>query len=188
MSTHPLLNPAPTWVPPYSRFVELHHGCADNDAIDIRQNGIDLSKCRTDTDFGQGFYTTTILRQAQHWAWYRALQRGHPQVAGYSPVVLTFRLDRHRLSKLWTLSFVLGDYHRDDFWSLVQHCRQSGPRSPNDHHGPRHTSSGFWYDLVCGPVSAFWPQRVAMVDADQFSFHTDVAVKLLKNFTVSQVP
>jgi hypothetical protein len=26
-----------------------------------------------------------------------------------------------------------------------------------------------WYQLVSGPVAAFWKQRVAMVEADQFS-------------------
>lgn len=30
---------------------------------------------------------------------------------------------------------------------------------------------GGWYELVSGPVAAFWEQRVAMEDSDQFSFH-----------------
>ena len=71
------------------------------------------------------------------------------------------------LDKLISLQFVRGDYGYDDYWSLVQHCRQSTPTAVNDHRRP---ATG-WYDIVSGPVTAFWTQRGAMVDSDQFSFH-----------------
>jgi hypothetical protein len=70
---------------------------------------------------------------------------------------------------------VSGDYDNEDFWSLVQHCRQSKPKAPNDHKRP---PTG-WYDLVMGPVAAFWDQRVAMVEADQVSFHTKAGIDIL---------
>ncbi len=82
------------------------------------------------------------------------------------------------------MCFVLGDYDDLDYWSLVQHCRQSPPTgSPGQHHHkyPGAISSpDWWYDLVVGPVSAFWAQRVTMADADQFGFHTDDAIEILQ--------
>jgi hypothetical protein len=36
-----------------------------------------------------------------------------------------------------------------------------------------------WYDIVSGPVAAFWKQRSPMADSDQVSFHTQGACKLL---------
>lgn len=79
------------------------------------------------------------------------------------------------LDKLLSLHFVRDDYDNDDFWSLVQHCRGSVPADPSrgiaevvrDHRRP---PTG-WYQLVSGPVSAFWTQRAAMAGADPFSFH-----------------
>ena len=174
-----ILNPAPPWGPPRSDRVVLWHGCTAFDKDAIERSGIDLKFCAADTDFGRGFYTTTLERQARQWAWNRfyKLQKGDPKTKNY-PVVLRFRVRRYSVSKtspaldcgladLESLAFVIGDYNNDDFWSLVQHCRQSTPGNDHDH---KKEPSG-WYDLVSGPVAAFWDQRVAMDDADQFSFH-----------------
>ncbi|HQU46008.1 MAG TPA: hypothetical protein PK867_24560, partial [Pirellulales bacterium] len=70
-------------------------------------------------------------------------------------------------------------------------CRQSTPADPirgiaqqirnhkcNSHVGP--TRDG-WYDVVSGPVAAFWDQRVAMLGADQIGFHTMDAVTVLNS-------
>lgn len=154
----------------------------------IQANGIDLSLCAVNTDFGRGFYTTTLERQARQWAWGRFYkwQLLHPTGTGNQPVVLRFRVRRSAspsvtgpldegLDELTSLAFVLADYHYEDYWSLVQHCRQSTTIAIDDHRHPK----GGWYDLVSGPVAAFWEQRVAMHDADQFSFHTDKGVGLL---------
>ncbi len=54
-----------------------------------------------------------------------------------------------------------------------------------DHLGPVSESGGEWYDIVCGPVAAFWDQRSAMNDADQISFHTITAAKLLTDLIKS---
>ena len=35
--------------------------------------------------------------------------------------------------------------------------------------------------MVSGPVAAFWQQRSAMLDADQYSFHTQRGVDVLND-------
>jgi hypothetical protein len=161
----------------------------------MERHGIDISRCAVNTDFGRGFYTTTLEPQARHWAWdrYYKWQKDNPGISGNQPAILRFRVRRysltnptsdldHGLSELASLVFVRGDYANEDFWSLVQHCRQSTPEDKkrgiveivHDHKKP----PGGWYELVSGPVAAFWQQRVAMTDSDQFSFHAD-GVRLL---------
>jgi hypothetical protein len=169
----PLFDPAPPWEPPRSAFLVLYHGCTTRDQASIEEAGIDLSKCRVDADFGRGFYTTTILYQARQWAWtrYEALAGGRRRKN--RPAVLRFRVPRHELARLKWIAFVLAAPGRDDFWSLVQHCRQSTPSSINDHRGPMRLPDGTrWYDMACGPVASSWKQKFAMQDADQISFHT----------------
>jgi hypothetical protein len=68
---------------------------------------------------------------------------------------------------------VRGDFDAEHYWSLVHHCRLGAA----DHARP---VSG-WYDVVYGPVAAFWNQRMAIGDADQISFHTAAAETLLNN-------
>jgi len=187
----PILNPAPSWTNPRARYLELWHGCTTDDKNDIESQGIDPLKGRPNTDFGRGFYTTTLERQARHWAWARYYDPKFSRATGVQPVVLHFTVDRHKLAKLQSLCFTIGDYDYKDFWSLVQHCRQSTPPSDppprlvNDHLGPVN-ESGQWYDIVCGPVAAFWDQRSAMNDADQISFHTKKAAKVLNGLMKSK--
>jgi hypothetical protein len=170
----PVLHPAPPWQPALSDYQILWHGCTALDKNGIEKSGIDLTRCAVDSDFGRGFYTTTLERQARQWAWGRFYdwQAKNPTGTGNQPVVLRFRVPRYTaatpgLDQLLSLEFVRGVYDNEEFWSLVQHCRSSIPASPNNH---RHPKTG-WYQLVSGPVAAFWKQRVAMDDADQFSFH-----------------
>ena len=180
-----IYHPAKPWAPPRSRFIRLYHGCTKADANLIIQNGIDLQLCRVDSDFGRGFYTTTVVYQARQWAWTRSYAA--QQKRGNHPVVLRFVVDRHDLAYLASIQFVLGGRSREDFWSLVQHCRQSTPNAINDHNGPVHMHDGTrWYDMACGPVSAFWRQRYCMVGADQFGFHTPGAVRLLQSLIDSR--
>lgn len=175
----PIYAPAPPWSPPRSRYIRLYHGCTSVDAANIA-TGIDLTKCRIDTDFGRGFYTTTVRYQARQWAWTRFYDPAVARIRPNQPVVLKFVLDRHQLADLLFISFVLGGRSKKSFWSLVQHCRQSTPGTINDHRGPVPQSDGTrWYDVACGPVAAFWRQKYAMHDADQVSFHTDRGVRLL---------
>jgi hypothetical protein len=176
----PVLNAAPTWKPDLSDYAILWHGCTALDKNGIEKAGIDLTMYAPDTDFGRGFCTTTLERQANQWAWDRFYdwQARHPGSTANQPVVLRFRVRRYSvkprnsalddgLDQLLSLHFVRGDYNNEDYWSLVQHCRQSTTAAPNDHRCPPNNS----YQMVSGPVAAFWKQRVAMTDADQISFH-----------------
>jgi hypothetical protein len=176
----PILKKAPAWSAPLSDHVILWHGCTAIDKNQIEKGPIDLKVCAVDTDFGRGFYTTTLERQARQWAWDRFFdwQARNPKGTANQPVVLRFRVRRYSvkprrsalddgLDKLLSLQFVLGDYHNKDYWSLVRHCRTSTGAAVHDHKRP---PTG-WYQMVSGPVAAFWKQRVAMDDADQFSFH-----------------
>jgi hypothetical protein len=184
----PILNPAPLWQSDLSDYVILWHGCTAFDKDAIEANGIDPTIGRVNVDFGRGFYTTTLERQARQWAWNRFFewQAKNPSVTGNQPVVLRFRVRRYGvksrrsvlnkgLDQLLSLAFVLGDYNSENYWSLVQHCRQSVPGDPAKGivevvNGHRRPPTG-WYEMVSGPVAAFWEQRVAMDGADQFSFH-----------------
>jgi hypothetical protein len=190
----PILYAAPPWQSPLSDYQILWHGCTADDKNGIEKSGIDLSRCAVDTDFGRGFYTTTLERQARLWAWERFFdwQAKNPTKTGNQPVVLRFRVRRYSvaprrsdledgLDKLLSLRFVRGDYHNEEYWSFVQHCRRSIPADPKTKQAEvvhDHRCQTKWYQLVSGPVAAFWKQRVAMNDTDQFSFH-DSATYLL---------
>lgn len=155
--------PPPNWT---NQNLALYHGTVDA-AVAAVLTGINLNKGRRFTDFGQGFYTTTVERQAITWAW--VVSQQHP---GTLPAVIRFDVDRDKLASLEYLWFVRGNYDADDFWSFIFYCRQG-----KSAHG-RITG---WYDIVIGPVAASWRQRLAIFDADQVSFHTDKAASLLKN-------
>src|SRR4051794_31869345 len=116
-----LLNAAPPWDLPRSRYVILWHGCTTADKNEVEARGVDVTAGRPDVDFGRGFYTTTIDRQARHWAWIRYYDPRFRRSTAVQPVVLRFRVARHRLARLASLSFVLGGYENEDYWSLVQH-------------------------------------------------------------------
>ena len=104
----PIYAPAPAWSPPQSRYITLYHGCTSHDATSILQYGIDLARCRHDTDFGRGFYTTTVLYQARQWAWARFYDPAVAQQRPNQPIVLKFVVNRHYLARLTCISFVLG--------------------------------------------------------------------------------
>jgi hypothetical protein len=185
---------APPWEPARSDFIVLWHGTLSIFRQGI-ENGISRSRCAVDTDFGQGFYTTTLERQARFWAWdrFNRWMVGNP-TQGVRPVIMRFRVRRSSVPKssakrdrgldsLNCLDLIRGGFDNDDYWSLVQHCRSSTPAGPNGLPGAvindhKRKPNG-WYDVVAGPVAAFWEQRVAMADADQYSFHTKAATRIL---------
>ncbi len=133
----------------------LYHG---THSIALREiflmKKFDLAKCRTDLDFGKGFYTTTNYGQAMAWARRAARRfnrgRRHGRVLA-RPSAIEFSLSRNAIAELETMFFIRPD---DDYWSLVRHCRQSR------NHARSHAS--FWYDGVAGPVAtgdltSVWP-------------------------------
>jgi hypothetical protein len=198
MSLYPvnILNPAPRWDPRQWEHIVLFHGTTGNDANNIWQKGIDARYFRPNTDFGPGFYLTSLKPQARHWAWLRYYPHRGGLPGGKSPngpVVLTFVLSRQVLAELEALQFfVRGSYGNEDYWSFVQHCRQNpapaGPPPysgvpPNVHRPPPLTP---WYDIVAGPVASAWEQRQMAADSDQISFHTRKAVNILNNYIEGQ--
>src|SRR5580704_8377477 len=100
--TVPLLYPAPEWTAERSEYVILWHGCTMLAKDNIETNGIDLTRCEPDTDFGRGFYLTTLERQAQQWAMeqYRKSFTRKPGATGNPPVVLRFRVRRYTRTPL----------------------------------------------------------------------------------------
>jgi hypothetical protein len=115
---------------------------------------LDRTKFNAKTDFGEGFYVTTSLHQAQQWANQRCRSTTH-----LNPEVLEYHLLRDMIEKLSHLAFIMDttDYHE-----FVEYCR---PGNPN--HGPPPRSAP--YDVVCGPVR-LWPQRIVLANCDQILF------------------
>ena len=117
------------------------------------------------TDFGPGSYTTTIERQARKWAAEIAFSMN------IAPAVVEIVIPRTELAGLQSLVFVRGDDFDDDFWSFIHHCRAG----PADHGRTQPNAS---YDVVYGPVTAYWNQRMIIGGGDQISFHTSAAEKI----------
>ena len=161
-------NTPPTWS---NGPLTLYHGTLIRHKASLAA-GINPALGRSHTDFGIGFYTTTLLDQAKSWAWdaaHKSIAAGDSSARG---CVLAFTLDRNQAASLHSLAFVRGDRDADDFWSLIFHCRQGLPGHGRS--GPKPE-----YDIVYGPVAAFWQQRVLMMNADQISFHTPAGANLL---------
>lgn len=180
-----LLDPPQPWTGQRSRYVILWHGCTSSDKEKIEAAGIDPTVGRPNPDFGRGFYTTTIEHQARQWAWKRFRDRHIRRRGKFQPVVLRFKVDRHKLSRLKWLGFIDGRYTNEDFWSFVQHCRTSSAEDIHDHGGSVAEDGSRWYDVVSGPVAAFWEQRSTLHDADQISFHTRKAAQVLTDLVRS---
>lgn len=155
--------PTAVWT---NKSLRLYHGTIDTEVQSILA-GVNVTKGPSNRDFGQGFYTTTLGRQALTWAWQRSVRK-----RGTNPVVIQFDVDRDDLASLDSLWFVRGSFDADDFWSLVHHCR-SGRAS----HARR--IAGRQYDIVIGPVAASWKQRLSISDVDQVSFHTRRGARIL---------
>jgi len=165
MVSSPVLYPPPAWT---NQDFVLYHGTIDSYATELVRGKILTSLGRTHTDFGPGFYTTSLPRQAHSWA-----ARLAASIPGTQPAVVQLHLSRTDLARLESLAFVRGDFDAEDFWSLVQHCRTGATG-----HG-RPAESGSYYDVVYGPIAAFWNQRMCALNADQMSFHTPAAEQVL---------
>ena len=111
----------------------LFHGTDLPSAQAILTQGIRLSFCRPGTDFGRGFYGTTLLHQAKNWANRRCLTLQAAGVPNAIAAVMRFSVSRNALANLEALSFVTDgpQVSTSDFWKFVWHCRmQIGPHRP----------------------------------------------------------
>lgn len=147
--------------------VILYHGTLDRHAPSVLAS-VDLRFARPNQDFGRGFYTTTLKRQAVFWA-HRLARRSRSRDR---PAVIAFEVALGNLARLESLAFVRGEFEADRFWGFVWRCRES-----DADHG--RASNGGWYDLVVGPVAADWKQRTSIHNSEQLSFHTVAASDML---------
>lgn len=161
-----LLDPPTAWT---NQKLVVYHGTLETSADRILEHGVSVARGLPGSDFGIGFYTTTLRRQAGQWAW--NLARKTP---GLKPAILEYEIDRDALGSLEALSFVRGDHDAEDFWSFVVHCRLG-------RQGHARSGGSGYYDVVFGPVAAFWERRALIQGADQISFHTAAAERLLND-------
>jgi Protein of unknown function (DUF3990) len=164
MSALPVTYAPPPWS---NQDMVLYHGTIDVFVPAILSK-IEVSRGRPHTDFGPGFYTTTVFRQAHTWAEQLAATRS----TGGAAAVVEVTISRRNLAGLQSLAFVRGDFAAEDFWSFVHHCR--GGAVDHGRAGPQPC-----YDIVYGPVAASWNQRLVLAEGDQISFHTDAAEVIL---------
>jgi len=73
------------------------------------------------------------------------------------------------LAGLESIWFVRGDAQAEEYWSFVHHCRTGGD----------HARAGQWYDIAIGPLASSWRSRLTFLGADQISFHTTGAERIL---------
>jgi hypothetical protein len=150
-----------TWANP--SLLRLFHGTVDLHMGSIQQS-VNVTVGRIIVDFWQGLYTTTNFVQAIAHA-RNILHRFRP-CGARAAVVAIFTIDRHALSSLPSLSFVLPT---SDFWDLIDWCR-AGNRT---HH------AGGYYDVVSGSVVEDFRRRLIHSGYDQVSFHNPGTVSVL---------
>ncbi len=110
--------------------ITLYHGS------NIRIEKIDLSLCNPYKDFGQAFYLTADIAQAEEVA------NARVDIFGGEPVVNKFRFDEALLSN-GTLSFRFFDAYNEDWADFVYQHRDETNTPPYIH--------GF--DVVYGPIA-----------------------------------
>jgi hypothetical protein len=143
---------------PWPAVLSLFHGTDSAGARSIQRRGVQAVPTSISLDFGPGFYTTTIRRQAESWANRRVQVRGGTPPAA----VLEWQVRSSVLAqRLEILPFVIGNAH---FWDLVVHCRGGG----TDH---LHVSNGNFFGHVAGPLARDWRKRLVHRDSDQYTFH-----------------
>jgi hypothetical protein len=166
-----IVRPEPPPVAWQNQDLILYHGTRFHYAEEIIRAGIKLSVCSPLTDFGRGFYTTTLLPQAMKWS-AQLSERNNETVGG----ILEYRVKREDLAQLDILWFTFTTTSEEfsNFWSFVFHCRDG-----NEWH--KQNGTMLYYDVVVGPVADKWKDKFLIEDADQVSFHTDKAASILKN-------
>ena len=157
----------PHWTNPG---IVLFHGTVRS-AVPSILAGVDIRKGDPETDFGRGFYTTTLERQAREWA----VDKSVGLLGKSPPAVIRLTVDRIRLAELESLAFVRGARDAVDYWSFVSTCRKGQPHR---------AGSSSYYDVVYGPVAIRWEEPAiseVFSGFDQIGFHTSNAEHLLND-------
>jgi hypothetical protein len=157
-----MLQRQPPWT---NQALVVYHGTVLAHTASVL-DGIDLTRCDNDSDFGRGFYTTTNLKQA------RIFAKISQKLNGGKAAVVSFRVDRDALAALDSLWFVRCTADAEDFWRIIESCRRFGTTN---------RARDKWYDIAVGPVARSYQVRSAWDGYDQISFHTDKAVGILDN-------
>jgi hypothetical protein len=152
----------PAWT---NQDIVLYHGTSLPQANDIVSDQVKLYFGNRAADFGRGFYTTTNLSQARRHSAKRSKYRG------LGSAVVQITLPREELAYLHGLAFVLGEASATDFWSLIEFCRTG--MSGHARHAAK------FYDVVYGPVTSNYRERLLHRGFDQVSFHTERALETL---------
>src|SRR5437868_1542573 len=92
--------PAPFDLPPTwsNGPLVLYHGTVAAHAASIQALGVNPLKGRLGTDFGPGFYTTTVERQAKSWAFFAAAAGKVSGPGGTTGAVVRLEVDRDALA------------------------------------------------------------------------------------------
>ncbi|GHT81252.1 hypothetical protein FACS1894125_1630 [Actinomycetota bacterium] len=165
--------------------MKLYHG--SNVSFDV----IDLSKSHPFKDFGKGFYVTTIEEQAIAMA-----KRTTDIEKTGIPAVMTYEFDELDLQDLSYKKFPAGNDELSDKWAEFILNNRNRKFTDFADQLSNHDNK---YDIVFGPVAndniarvfSLYTQGIIRYEqlkdelkfkklTDQFSFHTDKAVALLK--------
>lgn len=105
---------APRWNPNHHLTTRLFHGCLRHHATKMLPPAgrIDHTAGMPNTDFGRGFYTTTLRRQAEDWAYLKHKKENlaNRGKLDFQPVVVWFEVPRLGLANLETLTFGRADF------------------------------------------------------------------------------
>ena len=163
--------------------MRLYHGSNTNIV------SIQLSLCRPYKDFGRGFYLTDIYEQALNMA------KRVARLYGGKPVVNVYQID-DRFESLSNLNIKIFDLSPSEEWAVfVMNNRNRSFRPLTDPLSNQDNK----YDIIIGPVanddiSFLFRQyidhaitHIQLVESlaykklfSQYSFHTEIAVALLK--------
>lgn len=166
--------------------MKLYHGS------NIEIDKVDFSKCRPNKDFGKGFYVTTIKEQAVKMA------KRVSRIYGGNPVVTVYEFDESVLCDTDINKRVFKKPTKD--WALFVINNRNRKFEP---HSDTECNLDNKYDLVIGPIAdddlallfRQFSNGLIGVDVlvkemefkhltDQYSFHTEKALKYLKKVGV----
>lgn len=152
----------------------------------VKFEQVDIDKSRTNTDFGKGFYLTTIFEQAVEWAGkQRSTKIVTKKLSSYSHTyVLKFALDFERFKKL-TIKIYEG--YTEDWLDKIYECRMYGRKDTEKNDitiGPMADNNIYvileQYEAgIIGKADTLELLKFEKANM-QIAFHTDKSLKTIK--------